>query len=134
MIEPLATEFMEYKTKQLKWKEERGFIHSEDDYVFASRINTALCNATFYKNYHMLLKNAGVENANFHTLRHTFAAYHLLCFRNPEETARYFRKLSITQLRQRYSNIPGITRNDAETFWFGPLFDDETPALNGPTE
>lgn len=73
MIEPLAVEFMEYKNNQLKWKQEHGFDHSEDDYVFASRINTALCNATFYKNYHKLLNKAGVENANFHTLRHTFA-------------------------------------------------------------
>ena len=73
MIEPLAMEFMEYKTMQLKWKEEHGFVHSEDDYVFASRVNTALCDATFYKNYHKLLQKAGVENANFHTLRHTFA-------------------------------------------------------------
>ena len=73
MIEPLAVELMEYKNNQLKWKEERGFVHSEDDYVFSSRINTALCNATFYKNYHKLLEKAGVENANFHTLRHTFA-------------------------------------------------------------
>lgn len=73
MIEPLAAEFMEYKNNQLKWKEERGFVHSEDDYVFTSRVNTALCDATFYKNYHKLLKKAGIENANFHTLRHTFA-------------------------------------------------------------
>lgn len=58
---------------RLKWKEEHGFVHSEDDYVFASRVNTALCDATFYKNYHKLLKKAEVENANFHTLRHTFA-------------------------------------------------------------
>lgn len=90
------------------------------------------------KNWHELrrelYRQAGLYPMQSGTLRHTFAAYHLLCFRNPEETARYFRKLSITQLRQRYSNIPGITRNDAETFWFGPLFDDETPALNGPTE
>ena len=73
IIEPLAIEFMEYKNNQLKWKEEHGFIHSEDDFVFASRINTALCNATFYRNYHTLLKKAGIEDANFHTLRHTFA-------------------------------------------------------------
>ena len=73
MIEPLAIEFMEYKRKQLRWKEEHGFSHSEEDFVFSSRINTALCNATFYRNYHKLLKKAGIENANFHTLRHTFA-------------------------------------------------------------
>ena len=73
MIEPLALEFIEYKNNQLKWKEDHGFTHSEEDFVFASRINTALCNATFYRNYHKLLKKAGIEDANFHTLRHTFA-------------------------------------------------------------
>ena len=73
MIEPLALEFIEYKNNQLKWKEDHGFTHSEEDFVFASRINTALCNATFYRNYHKLLKKAGIEGANFHTLRHTFA-------------------------------------------------------------
>ena len=73
MIEPLAAELMEYKINQLKWKADHGFTHSEEDFVFASRINTALCNATFYRNYHKLLKKAGIEDANFHTLRHTFA-------------------------------------------------------------
>ena len=73
MIEPLAQEFIEYKRNHLQWKAERGFVHSEDDFVFPSRNNTALGDATFYRMYHKLLKKAGLENANFHTLRHTFA-------------------------------------------------------------
>lgn len=73
MIEPLAQEFIEHKRKHLQWKAERGFVHSEDDFVFPSRTNTALGDATFYRMYHKLLKKAGLENANFHTLRHPFA-------------------------------------------------------------
>ena len=48
MIEPLAQEFIEYKRNHLQWKAERGFVHSEDDFVFPSRNNTALGDATFY--------------------------------------------------------------------------------------
>ena len=39
MIEPLAIEFMEYKRNQLKWKEERGFVHSRL-FILTHRKNT----------------------------------------------------------------------------------------------
>lgn len=51
MIEPLAKEFEEYKEKLLQWKAENGFVHSEDDFVFPSKINTGLGFKTFYRHY-----------------------------------------------------------------------------------
>ena len=73
MIEPLAKEFKEYKEKLLQWKAENGFVHSEDDFVFPSKINTGLGSKTFYRHYQKILKAADITDINFHTLRHTFA-------------------------------------------------------------
>ncbi len=73
MIEPLAKEFEEYKEKILKWKEENGLVHSEDDFVFPSKTNTGLGSKTFYRHYPKILKAADLTDINFHTLRHTFA-------------------------------------------------------------
>ena len=73
MIEPLALEFEEYKEKLLKWKKINGFVHSEDDFVFPSKKNTGLGSKTFYVHYQKILKEAGITDINFHTLRHTFA-------------------------------------------------------------
>ena len=73
MIEPLAKEFEEYKEKLLQWKAENGFVHSEDDFVFPSKINTGLGSKTFYRHYQKILKAADITDINFHTLRHTFA-------------------------------------------------------------
>ena len=73
MIEPLAKEFEEYKEKLLQWKAENGFVHSEDDFVFPSKINTGLGSRTFYRYYQKILKAAKLTDINFHTLRHTFA-------------------------------------------------------------
>lgn len=73
MIEPLALEFEEYKEKLLLWKKDKGFVHSEDDFVFPSKKNTGLGSKTFYVHYQKKLKEAGITDINFHTLRHTFA-------------------------------------------------------------
>lgn len=79
MIEPLAIEFEEYKEKLLRWKKDKGFIHSEDDFVFPSKKNTGLGSKTFYVHYQKILKQAGITDINFHTLRHTFATRCLEC-------------------------------------------------------
>lgn len=73
MIEPLAKEFEEYKQKLLEHQAKRGITHSEDDYVFPSRINNGFASKTFYKYYHEILEAADLTDINFHTLRHTFA-------------------------------------------------------------
>jgi len=79
MIEPLAIEFEEYKEKLLRWKKDKGFIHSEDDFVFPSKKNTGLGSKTFYVHYQKILKEAGITDINFHTLRHIFATKCLEC-------------------------------------------------------
>ena len=72
MIEPLAKEFEEYKEKLLRWKAESGLVHSEDDFVFPSKINTGLGSRTFYRHYQEILKAADLTDINFHTLRHPY--------------------------------------------------------------
>lgn len=73
MIDALKLELLTYKEKMIAWKKEQGFLHSEDDFLFTSGKNTAIEPRRFYQYYKDLLDVAGIEDATFHSLRHTFA-------------------------------------------------------------
>lgn len=73
MFPSFAKEFQAYKVKMSKWKSEHKFSHSEDDYVFVGEKNRPIEPRVFYKYYQEVMEKAGIEGANFHTLRHTFA-------------------------------------------------------------
>lgn len=73
MFPSFAKEFKAYKEKMLDWKAENRFAHSEEDYVFVGMKNRPIEPRVFYKYYQEVMEQAGVEDANFHTLRHTFA-------------------------------------------------------------
>ncbi len=73
MFPSFAKEFKAYKEKMLDWKAENKFAHSEEDYVFVGVKNRPIEPRVFYKYYQEVMEQAGVEDANFHTLRHTFA-------------------------------------------------------------
>ena len=73
MFPSFAKEFKGYKEKMLEWKAENKFVHSEEDYVFVGVKNRPIEPRVFYKYYQEVMEQAGIEDANFHTLRHTFA-------------------------------------------------------------
>ena len=47
--------------------------HSEEDFVFVGEKNRPIEPRVFYDYYQEIMEQAGIEDANFHTLRHTFA-------------------------------------------------------------
>lgn len=57
----------------IEWKAERRFVHSEEDFVFVGEKNRAIEPRVFYDYYQEIMEQAEIEDANFHTLRHTFA-------------------------------------------------------------
>ena len=73
MFPSFKREFEEYKATMIEWKDDNKFIHSEDDYVFVGMKNQPIEPRVFYKYYQEVMEQAGIEDANFHTLRHTFA-------------------------------------------------------------
>lgn len=73
LIKDLQTELLAYKETCMAWKESKGLQHSEEDFLFCSRNNTAIEPRRFYQYYKELLDTAGIEGATFHSLRHTFA-------------------------------------------------------------
>lgn len=73
MFPSFAKEFAEYKEKMLQWKLENKFVHSEEDFVFVGVKNKPIEPRVFYKYYQEVMDIACVEEADFHTLRHTFA-------------------------------------------------------------
>lgn len=73
MFKSFKAEFFKYKQKMIAWKEQNNFRHTEDDFVFVGQKNTSIEPRVFYSYYQEIMKEAKIENANFHTLRHTFA-------------------------------------------------------------
>lgn len=53
-------------------------------------------------------------------LRHTFATYHLLYFRNPAELQLEMGHSNQSLLRSRYTNLPRASRSAAGEFWGKP--------------
>ena len=73
MINDLKNELLSYREKSIAWKEAHGYQHSEEDFLFFSRKNTPIEPRRFHQYYQELLEIAEIEDATFHTLRHTFA-------------------------------------------------------------
>lgn len=72
ICDSFAKEFYEYKQRMIEWKKQNRFAHSEEDFVFVGVKNTPIEPRVFYKYYEEVLERAGVDDADFHTLRHTF--------------------------------------------------------------
>lgn len=72
LIDDLAKDLLEYKEKMIEWKRENNYAHSETDFVFCNSQNGAIEPRRYYQYYMEVMEEASIENANFHTLRHTF--------------------------------------------------------------
>ncbi len=72
LFDSLFEELQNYMEARLRWKADNGFEHNETDYLFSNSKNRAIEPRRYYQYYTEILENAGIKNANFHTLRHTF--------------------------------------------------------------
>ena len=105
MFPSFKREFEEYKTNMIEWKDENNFIHSEDDNVFVGMKNQPIEPRVFYKYYQEVMEQAGIEDANFHTLRHTFATR---CIENGMDILMVARTLghsNVSTTLNRYSHL-----------------------------
>lgn len=64
-----------------------------------------------------LRRAAGFQHWQADVLRHTFATYHLLQFRNLPELQLEMGHSSPSLLRSRYTNVPRVARADSQRFW-----------------
>ncbi len=69
----LLDDFKRYRESQISLKKQNGIIHQETDFVFQSLAFREHEPKRFYDKYLEILKDANIQNADFHTLRHTFA-------------------------------------------------------------
>lgn len=67
-----------------------------------------------------LRRAAGFRHWQADVLRHTFATYHLLYFRNPAELQLEMGHSNQSLLRSRYTNLPRASRSAAGEFWGKP--------------
>lgn len=69
----IFAELIKYKARQDEEKELAGCAYTNNDYVFASPIGGCVEPSTMRDMFNRLLRDADVNHANFHSLRHTFA-------------------------------------------------------------
>lgn len=105
MFKSFAEEFKAYKEKMIQWKKQNRFVHSEEDFVFVGAKNKAIEPRVFYKYYQEVMENAGIQDCNFHTLRHTFATR---CIENGADILMVSRTLghsNISTTLNKYSHL-----------------------------
>ena len=73
LFDSLCNDLLNYQEKLLAKKKAAGIIHKEADFVFVSRNFKCFEPRNYYRSYQLLLDKAEIEDAGFHTLRHTFA-------------------------------------------------------------
>lgn len=73
IIATLYNDLITYRNEQIALKTEKGLSHNIDDFVFQSTAFKAYEPRRFYDKYLKVLEKAEIINADFHTLRHTFA-------------------------------------------------------------
>ncbi len=105
MFKSFAEEFKAFKEKMIEWKKQHRFAHSEEDFVFIGAKNKPIEPRTFYKYYQEVMTIAGIEDCNFHTLRHTFATR---CIENGADILMVSRTLghsNISTTLNKYSHL-----------------------------
>jgi len=71
--EVIIKELKLYKTRQNEERLKAGELYEDSDYLFCSVLGSPIEPRTFQDTFYSLIKKSGVETANFHCLRHTFA-------------------------------------------------------------
>ena len=73
LFDELWNDLMAYKEKQNALKDALGAEYHEQDFIFATPLGTPNDPKVYQMLFKRVVADAGVEAANFHALRHTFA-------------------------------------------------------------
>lgn len=73
LFDELWNDLMAYKEKQNALKNALGSAYQDQGYIFATPLGTPNDPKVFQTLFKRLIETAGIEPANFHALRHTFA-------------------------------------------------------------
>ncbi len=82
-----------------------------------SVLNQRITPRSWARRWKEVRRLAGFRNWAPDTLRHTFASYHILKFRNYAQLQLEMGHASVDLLRTRYISLDDITRADADIFW-----------------
>ncbi len=98
-------EFQAYKARMIEWKKQNRFAHSEDDFVFVGTKNRPIEPRVFYKYYEELLEIANIEDATFHTLRHTYTTRCIECGMDILMVAKTLGHANVAMTLNKYSHL-----------------------------
>jgi len=130
LCKPLLKVLQDHKAAQAAEKEKYRDIYEDSGYVFATETGKLLDFRNIVRKFHQLLKNAGLEPTNFHSLRHSFAT-RLLEKGVPMKVVQvYLGHSSFQQTANRYSHVlPDVKRDEIEAL--NDLLDEEQDDFNG---
>ncbi len=89
----------------IEWKKQNRYIHSEEDYVFVGTKNVPIEPRVFYQYYEEVLEIAGIEDADFHTLRHTYTTRCIESGMDILMVARTLGHANVSMTLNRYSHL-----------------------------
>ena len=98
-----------YKAKQAEQKLAMGELYEDQDFVVANELGGIVHPNTFHATYRRMLKRTGLEEFNFHTLRHTHASMLLHKGINAKVVQERLGHASMTMTLDVYSHLmPGM--------------------------
>lgn len=108
---------IQHKTKQLNDKNEyenKAFgDYNPINYVFCSSVGTPIEPRSLIRSFHRMVKNAGINKANIHSLRHTYATRLLEAGVAPKIVQELLGHSSITITLDTYTHVLPETKTEA---------------------
>ncbi len=108
-----------HKKRQLLEKMEARKVYTDNDLVFCNEIGNPTEPATIAQKFYKLIKKAGIDKANFHALRHTYATRLLEANEHPKVVQEILGHSDISMTLNTYSHVmPEIKKAAAQKIDF----------------
>lgn len=104
-----------HQANQEKEKEKHGTSYNKNNLVFCSSVGTHIEPRSFIRKLHRLVKKAGIEHTNVHSMRHTFASHSLELGIHPKIVQEMLGHANISMTLDTYSHVMPEMKKDAAT-------------------
>lgn len=122
-------ELKDHRKRQLEEKIKAGELYEDNNFVFFTELGKLINTQNFLRKFKSIDKKAGLENVNFHALRHTYATRLLELNEHPKVVQEILGHSDISMTLNTYSHVmPEIKQAAAKKIDF--LFENKKPSTN----